>query len=102
MVLITYVSLVTPLYAGDARECGAGCEEGELDERSTATRPRGDCHVPEVGCLFFIIAMAAGAMGFGGIAQGAAEIAQILFYIFLAICGTFIVAGILLAQKLTS
>jgi hypothetical protein len=26
--------------------------------------------------------MAAGAMGFGGIAQGAAEIAQILFYIF--------------------
>lgn len=32
MVLITYVSLVTPLYSGDARECGAGCEEGELDE----------------------------------------------------------------------
>lgn len=52
--------------------------------------------------IFFIIAMAAGAMGFGGVAQGAAEIAQILFYIFLAICGTFIVAGILLAEKLTS
>ncbi|MBS0180742.1 MAG: DUF1328 domain-containing protein, partial [Nitrospira sp.] len=28
--------------------------------------------------IFFIIAMAAGALGFGGVAQGAAEIAQIL------------------------
>lgn len=46
--------------------------------------------------------MAAGALGFGGVAQGAAEIAQILFYIFLAICGTFILAGIFLAEKLTS
>lgn len=46
--------------------------------------------------------MAAGAMGFGGVAQGATEIAQILFYIFLAICGAFIVAGILLAGKLSS
>lgn len=52
--------------------------------------------------IFFIIAMAAGALGFGGVAQGAAEIAQILFYIFLAICGTFLLAGIFLAEKLTS
>jgi len=52
--------------------------------------------------IFFIIAMAAWALGFGGVAQGAAEIAQILFYIFLAICGTFILAGIFLAEKLTS
>lgn len=52
--------------------------------------------------IFFIIAMAAGALGFGGVAQGAAEIAQILFYIFLAICGTFILAGIFVAEKLTS
>ena len=52
--------------------------------------------------IFFIIAMAAGALGFGGVAQGAAEIAQILFYIFPAICGTFILAGIFLAEKLTS
>lgn len=52
--------------------------------------------------IFFVIAMAAGAMGFGGVAQGAAEIGQILFYIFLAICGAFLVAGILIAEKLTS
>jgi len=52
--------------------------------------------------IFFIIAMAAGALGFGGVAQGAAEIAQILFYIFLAICGTFILADIFVAEKLTS
>ena len=52
--------------------------------------------------IFFVIAMAAGAMGFGGVAQGAGEIAQILFYIFLAICGTFILAGIFVAEKLTS
>jgi len=35
--------------------------------------------------IFFVFALIAGVFGFGGIAAGAAEIAKILFYIFLAI-----------------
>jgi uncharacterized membrane protein YtjA (UPF0391 family) len=52
--------------------------------------------------IFFVIAMIAAAMGFGGIAEGAADIAQILFYIFLAICGVFLIAGLVIGSKLAS
>jgi len=34
---------------------------------------------------FLIIAIIAAVLGFGGIAEGAADIAQILFYIFLVL-----------------
>ena len=52
--------------------------------------------------IFFVIAMGAAAFGFTGIAEGATEVAKILFYIFLAICFTFLVAGLVVARKLTS
>lgn len=35
--------------------------------------------------IFFIIAIIAAIFGFGGIAEGAASIAQVLFYIFIAL-----------------
>lgn len=35
--------------------------------------------------IFFVIALIAAVFGFGGIAAGAAEIAKILFFVFLAI-----------------
>ncbi len=35
--------------------------------------------------LFFIVAIAAGVLGFGGIAAGAATIAKVLFFIFLVL-----------------
>ncbi len=41
--------------------------------------------------VFFVIALVAAVFGFGGIAVGAAEIAKILFFIFLVI---FIVTAI--------
>ena len=39
--------------------------------------------------IFFVIAIIAAIFGFGGIAEGAADIAKILFFIFLAL---FVVA----------
>jgi uncharacterized membrane protein YtjA (UPF0391 family) len=35
--------------------------------------------------VFFLIAIVAGVFGFGGIAAGATDIAQILFFIFLVV-----------------
>ncbi len=35
--------------------------------------------------IFFVVAIIAAIFGFGGIAEGAAEIAKILFFIFLAL-----------------
>lgn len=35
--------------------------------------------------VFFVIALAAGVLGFGGLAAGAAEIAKILFFVFIVL-----------------
>lgn len=45
----------------------------------------------DYAAVFFIIAIVAGLLGFGGIAAGASSIAQVLFFIFLILfLGTFI------------
>jgi uncharacterized membrane protein YtjA (UPF0391 family) len=45
--------------------------------------------------LFFVIALVAALFGFGGIAAGAVEIAQILFFIFLVLFVVSLVAGLM-------
>ena len=45
--------------------------------------------------IFFIIALIAAALGFGGIAAAAGGIAQILFYIFLVLFLVALIAGLL-------
>ena len=52
--------------------------------------------------IFFVISIVAALLGFGGIAEGAAEIAKVLFFIFLAICITFVLLGVFAANKLRS
>ena len=52
--------------------------------------------------IFFGIAMIAAAFGFTGIAEGAADVAKVLFYIFLALFGTFLIAGMVFVKKVTS
>jgi uncharacterized membrane protein YtjA (UPF0391 family) len=43
--------------------------------------------------IFMIVAGIAALFGFTGIAAGAADVARILFYIFLAICVLFFIVG---------
>ena len=45
--------------------------------------------------VFFIVAVIAGTLGFGGISVAAAGIAQILFYIFVAIFLIALIVGLL-------
>jgi uncharacterized membrane protein YtjA (UPF0391 family) len=45
--------------------------------------------------LFFVIALVAALFGFGGIAAGAAEIAKVLFFIFLVLFVVSLIAGTL-------
>jgi len=52
--------------------------------------------------IFFVISIIAALLGFSGIAEGSAEIAKILFFIFLAICLVFVVLGVVAANKLRS
>ena len=50
--------------------------------------------------IFLIISLIAAAMGYGGIAGDAAEIAKILFFVFLAIFGVTLILGLVAAEKL--
>jgi uncharacterized membrane protein YtjA (UPF0391 family) len=43
--------------------------------------------------IFFVIALVAALFGFGGIAAGAAEIAKILFYVFLVVAVVSLILG---------
>ena len=43
--------------------------------------------------VFFIVALIAAVFGFGGIAVGAAEIAKILFFVFLVLFIVSLLAG---------
>jgi uncharacterized membrane protein YtjA (UPF0391 family) len=43
--------------------------------------------------VFFVIALVAGVLGFGGIAIGAVEIAKVLFFVFLVLFIVSLLAG---------
>lgn len=44
--------------------------------------------------VFFIIAIVAGLLGFGGIAVGASSIAQVLFFIFIVLFLVSLIGGL--------
>ena len=49
---------------------------------------------------FLVIAIIAAALGYGGIAADAAEIAKVLFFIFLGIFFVTLILGLVAGQKL--
>jgi uncharacterized membrane protein YtjA (UPF0391 family) len=51
--------------------------------------------------IFFIIALVAAALGFGGIASAAAGVAKILFYLFLALFLIALIAGLAIGRRVT-
>lgn len=51
--------------------------------------------------VFGIIAVIAAVFGFGGVAAGAADIAQILFFVFLGLVILFVILGLFVPKKVT-
>ena len=51
--------------------------------------------------IFLAIAIVAGILGFTGLEEGAASIAKILFFIFLAIWVVMLVLGVTIFKKIT-
>ena len=45
--------------------------------------------------VFAVISLIAGALGFGGLAAGAAEIGKILFFIFLVVFAVTLILGLI-------
>jgi uncharacterized membrane protein YtjA (UPF0391 family) len=50
---------------------------------------------------FLVISLVAALFGFGGIAEGAADIARVLFFIFVAICVLLFVLGLTVYKSVT-
>lgn len=50
--------------------------------------------------VFLVISLVAALFGFGGIAAGAADIARILFFIFLAVCVVLLILGMTVYKSL--
>ncbi len=51
---------------------------------------------------FFIVAIVAGVLGFGGIASGAAELARVCFFFFVVVFAVSLVWGLSTGKKLPS
>ena len=59
----------------------------------------GENHLLRWALIFFIISIVAAVFGFGGISEATADIAQILFYIFLAVFVLMLVLGLVSGRK---
>ena len=51
--------------------------------------------------IFLIISLVAAVFGFGGVAEGSADIAKILFFVFLVIFLIMVVLGVTVFKKVT-
>ena len=50
--------------------------------------------------IFFLVSVVAGIFGFTGISAASADLARILFYIFLGLVVLFIILGVTIAKKI--
>jgi uncharacterized membrane protein YtjA (UPF0391 family) len=94
--------LVHPLGHTDCLVSLAGKKPSKHTVPTTSRRFERQSSNPSVGgpmlryaAIFFIIAIIAAVFGFGGIAAGAAEIAKVLFFIFLVIFLVTLLMGVI-------
>ncbi|HTU21630.1 MAG TPA: DUF1328 domain-containing protein [Gemmataceae bacterium] len=51
--------------------------------------------------VFLVISLVAALFGFGGIAQGTADIAKVLFFLFLTVCVVLFLLGVTVYKSVT-
>ena len=51
--------------------------------------------------IFFIVSIIAGLLGFSGVAAGAASIAKILFFLFLAVAIGIVILAVMAGKKIS-
>ena len=49
----------------------------------------------EIALFFLVVALIAGALGFTGLARGAASIAKVIFFVFIAVFGILLLLAAL-------
>jgi len=66
----------------------------------TLCRQGGDHAMLKWALFFFVISLVAGLFGFTGISAATAEIAKILFYIFVALFVIFLIIGLMAGRAI--
>jgi uncharacterized membrane protein YtjA (UPF0391 family) len=66
---------------------------------TTAQRPEFHDVIAEMALIFFLVSIVAAVFGFTGISLASADIARILFYIFLVIFLILLVLGLTIARR---
>ncbi|MDR6380305.1 uncharacterized membrane protein YtjA (UPF0391 family) [Paraburkholderia caribensis] len=86
---------VAPCRDGGAcvRQCGSRAWVGHRIDLSS--NPLVETSMLRYAAIFFVIAIIAAVFGFGGIAAGAAEIAKVLFFIFIVIFLVTLLMGVI-------
>jgi uncharacterized membrane protein YtjA (UPF0391 family) len=51
--------------------------------------------------IFAVISLIAGVLWFAGVAGAAAGVAKVLFFLFLAVCARFLIAGVTIGRKIS-
>jgi uncharacterized membrane protein YtjA (UPF0391 family) len=88
------VSYTLALKSGTAFAVGWVVKPGWVVSRRLARDTKRRSNMLHYAAVFFVIAIVAALFGFGGIAAGAAEIAKVLFFIFLVLFVVSLVAGL--------
>jgi uncharacterized membrane protein YtjA (UPF0391 family) len=71
----------------------ASCERGKSLPRQSIKSP--EDIMLKWAAIFFVIAIVAAVLGFGGIAAGASEIARMLFFVFVIIFLVTLIMGMM-------
>ena len=51
--------------------------------------------------VFFLISIVAAVLGFGGLSEAAADVARVLFFVFVAIAALLVIAGLAFYRSVT-
>lgn len=52
--------------------------------------------------VFFVISLIAGVLGFGGISEASADVAQVIFFVFISLFALALIGGLVVGKKLLS
>jgi uncharacterized membrane protein YtjA (UPF0391 family) len=89
--------------SGTYRAVAAGMDAAETTSgRASRAAPRHssrEARMLRYAAIFFVIALVAALFGFGGIAAGAAEIAKVLFFIFVILFLVSLVWGLIAGNR---
>ncbi len=99
LTLASSVHYVTQRQQHELRRISEDYGQRERRVASLAEITGGDFNMLRLAAVFFIIAVIAAIFGFGDIAEGATDIAKILFFVFLALLALTLIVNLVTGRR---